>query len=126
MPEELQKELEHLYNYALSFSHIENIDQDNPLLFDFAYDVYQRTKFMLEEIGEIKEQEETKTKRQVSVIELFGFDDDGEHVQEFFNETLANYKWGKGQYVIISNLNEKGIRNVDEHVFSKKEETSWN
>lgn len=38
-------------------------------------------------------------KRQVSVIELFGFDDDGEHVQEFFNEILANYKWGKGQYV---------------------------
>ena len=31
-------------------------------------------------------------KRQVSVIELFGFDDDGEHVQEFFNEILANYK----------------------------------
>lgn len=55
MPEELQKELEHLNNYALSFSHIENIDQDNLLLFDFAYDVYQRTKFMLEEIGEIKE-----------------------------------------------------------------------
>ena len=55
VPEGLQKELEHLYHYALSFSHIENIDQDNPLLFDFAYDVYQRTKFMLEEIGEIKE-----------------------------------------------------------------------
>ena len=60
-------------------------------------------------------------KRQISVIELLGFDDE-EHVQEFFNEILANYKWGKGQYVKISNLNEKGIRNVDEHVFSKKEE----
>lgn len=58
MSEELQKEIEHLYNYALSFSHIENIDQDNPLLFEFAYDVYQRTKFILEEIGIIKEQEE--------------------------------------------------------------------
>ena len=34
-------------------------------------------------------------KRQVSVIELFGFDDDGEHVKEFFDEILANYKWGK-------------------------------
>ena len=29
-------------------------------------------------------------KRQVSVIELFGFDDDGEHVQEFFNEIRIN------------------------------------
>ena len=59
-------------------------------------------------------------KRQVSVIELFGFDD-GEHVQEFFNEILANYKWGKGQYVKISNLNERGILNVDGHVLNKKE-----
>ena len=41
-------------------------------------------------------------KRQVSVIELFGFDDDGEHVQEF--------------------LNEKGIRRVDKHLLNKKEE----
>ena len=61
-------------------------------------------------------------KRQVSVIELFGFDDDGEHVREFFDEILANYKWGKGQYVKISSLNEKGIRSVDEHVLNKKEE----
>ena len=60
-------------------------------------------------------------KRQISVIELLGFDDE-EHVQEFFNEILANYKWGKGQYVKISNLNEKGIRSVDEHVLNKKEE----
>ena len=61
-------------------------------------------------------------KRQVSVIELFGFDDDEEHVQEFFNEILADYKWGKGQYVKISYLNEKGIRNVDKHLLNKKEE----
>ena len=61
-------------------------------------------------------------KRQVSVIELFGFDDDVEDVQEFFDEILANYKWGKGQYVKISYLNEKGIRNVDKHVLNKKEE----
>lgn len=61
-------------------------------------------------------------KRQVSIIELFGFDDDEEHVQEFFNEILANYKLGKGQYVKISNLNEKGIRSVDEHVLNKEEE----
>ena len=60
-------------------------------------------------------------KRQVSVIELFGFDDDGEHVQEFFDEIFANYKWGKGQYVKISYLNEKGILNVDGHVLNKKE-----
>ena len=60
-------------------------------------------------------------KRQVSVIELFGFDD-GEHVQEFFDEILVNYKWGKGQYVKISNLNEKGILSVDKHVLNKKEE----
>ena len=60
--------------------------------------------------------------RQISVIELFGFDDDGEHVQEFFNEILAQHKWGKGQYVKISYLNEKGIRNVDKHVLNKKEE----
>ena len=61
-------------------------------------------------------------KRQVSVIELFGFDDDGEHVREFFDEILANYKWGKGQYVKISYLNEKGIRNADKHVLNNKEE----
>ena len=60
--------------------------------------------------------------RQVSVIELLGFDDDGEHVQEFFDEILANCKWGKGQYVKISYLNEKGILNVDWHVLNKKEE----
>ena len=60
--------------------------------------------------------------RQISVIELFGFDDDGEHVQEFFNEILANYKWGKGQYVKIGYLNEKGIRKVDKHILNKKEE----
>ena len=52
---ELTDEIEYIRSYALSFSHIENIDQDNPLLFDFAYDVYQRTKFMLEEMREIKE-----------------------------------------------------------------------
>ena len=57
-----------------------------------------------------------------SILELFGFDDDGEHVQEFFNEILANYKWGKGQYVKISNLNEKGILSVDKHVLNKEEE----
>ena len=60
--------------------------------------------------------------RQISVIELFGFDDDGEHVQEFFNEILANYKWGIGQYVKIGYLNEKGIRKVDKHILNKKEE----
>ena len=60
-------------------------------------------------------------KRQISVIELLGFDDE-EHVQEFFGEILAHYKWGKGQYVKISYLNEKGIRNVDKHVLNKKEE----
>ena len=60
-------------------------------------------------------------KRQISVIELLGFDDE-EHVQEFLNEILANYKWGKGQYVKISYLNEKGIRNVDKHLLNKKEE----
>ena len=59
--------------------------------------------------------------REVSVIELLGFDDE-EHVKEFFDEILANYKWGKGQYVKISSLNEKGIRNVDKHVLNKKEE----
>ena len=61
-------------------------------------------------------------KRQVSIIELFGFDDDGEHVQEFFNEILADYKWGKGQYVKISNLNDSGIKKVDRHVLKSEEE----
>ena len=41
---------------------------------------------------------------------------------ETVEEILANYKWGKGQYVKISHLNEKGIRNVDKHVLNKKEE----
>lgn len=62
--------------------------------------------------------------RQISVIELFGFDEDGEHVQEFFNEILANYKWGKGQYIKISNLSEKGIKDVDAHVLNRKDEKS--
>ena len=47
---ELTEELEHIRSYALSFSHIENIDQDNPMLFEFAYDVYQRTNYILEEL----------------------------------------------------------------------------
>ena len=61
-------------------------------------------------------------KRQVSVIELFGFDDDGEHVQEFFNEILADYKCGKGQYVKISNLNDSGIKKDERHVLKSEEE----
>lgn len=60
--------------------------------------------------------------RQISVIELYGFDDDGEHVQEFFNEILANYKWGKGQYIKISNLNDSGIEKVDRYVLKNEEE----
>nr|WP_321303365.1 hypothetical protein [uncultured Trichococcus sp.] len=43
--------LSHMNEYALSFSHIENIQQTDPTLFEFAYDVYQRTKYMLEEIN---------------------------------------------------------------------------
>jgi hypothetical protein len=60
--------------------------------------------------------------RQISVIELYGFDDDGEHVQEFFNEILANYKWGKGQYIKISNLNDSGIVKVDKYILKSEEE----
>ena len=60
--------------------------------------------------------------RQISVIELYGFDDDGEHVQEFFNEILANYKWGKGQYIKISNLNDNGIVKVDKYILKSEEE----
>ena len=62
-------------------------------------------------------------KRQISVIELLGFDDE-EHVQEFFGEILAHYKCGKGQYVKISNLSEKGIKDVDAHVLNRKDEKS--
>ena len=48
---ELRDELEHIRSYALSFSHIENIVQTDPMLFEFAYDVYQRTNYILEEMG---------------------------------------------------------------------------
>ena len=47
---EMIDELEHILMYALSFSHIENIDQTDPMLFEFAYDVYQRTNYILEEL----------------------------------------------------------------------------
>ena len=47
---ELTEELEHIRSYALSFSHIENIYQTDPMLFEFAYDVYQRTNYILEEL----------------------------------------------------------------------------
>ena len=60
--------------------------------------------------------------RQISVIELYGFDDDDEHVQEFFNEILANYKWGKGQYIKIYNLNDNGIVKVDKYILKREEE----
>ena len=48
---ELRDELEHIRSYALSFSHIENIVQTDPMLFEFAYDTYQRTNYILEEMG---------------------------------------------------------------------------
>ena len=47
---ELADEIEYIRSYALSFSHIENIDQTDPMLFEFAYDVYQRTNYILEEL----------------------------------------------------------------------------
>lgn len=47
---EMLEELEHIRSYALSFSHIENIYQTDPMLFEFAYDVYQRTNYILEEL----------------------------------------------------------------------------
>jgi len=46
----IQDEIEYIRSYALSFSHIENIDQTDPMLFEFAYDVYQRTNYILEEL----------------------------------------------------------------------------
>ena len=53
------------------------------------------------------------------IVELCGFDDT-EHVQEFFGEILANYQWGPKQYINISNLNEKGKKIVEEHIFSDR------
>ena len=58
---------------------------------------------------------------QMVIVELWGFDDT-EHVQEFFGEILANYQWGPKQYIKISNLNEKGKKIVEEHIFSNKED----
>ena len=58
--------------------------------------------------------------KQMVIVELFGFDDT-EHVQEFFGEILANYQWDPKQYIKISNLNEKGKKIVEEHLFAKKE-----
>ena len=55
------------------------------------------------------------------IVELWGFDDT-EHVQEFFGEILANYQWGPKQCIKISNLNEKGKKIVEEHIFSNKED----
>ena len=55
------------------------------------------------------------------IVELWGFDD-AEHIQEFFVEILANYQWGPKQYIKISNLNEKGKKIVEEHIFSNKED----
>ena len=59
--------------------------------------------------------------KQMVIVELWGFDDT-EHVQEFFGEILANYQWGPKQYIKISNLNEKGKKIVEEHIFSNKED----
>lgn len=58
--------------------------------------------------------------KQMVIVELCGFDDT-EHVQEFFDEILANYQWGPKQYINISNLNEKGKKIVEEHIFSDRE-----
>ena len=55
--------------------------------------------------------------KQMVIVELWGFDDT-EHMQEFFGEILANYQWGPKQYIKISNLNEKGKKIVEEHIFS--------
>ena len=59
--------------------------------------------------------------KQMVIVELWGFDD-AEHIQEFFGEILANYQWGPKQYIKISNLNEKGKKIVEEHIFSNKED----
>ena len=58
--------------------------------------------------------------KQMVIVELWGFDDT-EHMQEFFGEILANYQWGPKQYIKISNLNEKGKKIVEEHLFSNRE-----
>ena len=58
--------------------------------------------------------------KQMAIVELWGFDDT-EHMQEFFGEILANYQWGPKQYIKISNLNEKGKKIVEEHIFSNRE-----
>ena len=58
--------------------------------------------------------------KQMVIVELWGFDDT-EHMQEFFGEILANYQWGPKQYIKINNLNEKGKKIVEEHLFSNKE-----
>lgn len=59
--------------------------------------------------------------RKISVIELYGFETD-EDVQEFFGEILANHKWGKGQYIKISNLNDVGIAKADKYLLNAEEE----
>ena len=61
------------------------------------------------------------SERHISVIEFVGFETEDD-VQQFFDEILKDYQWGKGQYVQISNLNKKGVKKMDKHVF-KKEET---
>jgi len=58
--------------------------------------------------------------RKISVIELYGFETD-EDVQEFFGEILANHKWGKGQFIKISTLDDIGVAKIDKHLLHGKE-----
>ena len=59
-----------------------------------------------------------KGDRKISVIELFGFDTEDD-VQEFFDEILANHKWGTGQFIKISCLNDSGIKKIDKALLNK-------
>lgn len=57
--------------------------------------------------------------RKISVIEFYGFETNDD-VIAFLDEVLSPYNWGTGQYIKISNLNEDGIKKVDEHLLQKE------
>lgn len=58
--------------------------------------------------------------RKISVIELYGFETEDD-VQDFFSEILAQHKWGKGQYIKISNLSDIGVAKADKYLLNGEE-----
>lgn len=60
--------------------------------------------------------------KQVYVIQMSGFTE--EESRDFLNESFEQMKFTRSQGMVISHLTEKGVNDLNKHVFNK-EVTEW-